>query len=195
MRQPDQRIVGMIARGVVALANALRKMQTVQLRLTAQEVKDGVEHFEPYGFTSCPHDGAEAVAVFPGGDRSHAVVICVADRRFRLQGLKPGEVALSTDEGDCLVFKRGRLAELNTGTFRVNAADGVEFNTPRVVASDEVIAQGKLTAADGMAVRGGAGEAAVQVDGVIRADDVISGDVSGKHHRHRETGSITDEPQ
>ena len=83
-----------ISRCTVALASAAGKLQSLQIRMLADEVKDNVEHLEPYGFTSCPHSGAEGVAVFPGGDRSHGVVVVIADRRFRLQGLKPGEVAI-----------------------------------------------------------------------------------------------------
>lgn len=191
----SQRVVGMIARGVVALADAQRKLQTLQLRLTAQEVKDGVEHFEPYGYTSCPHDGAEALVLFPSGDRSHAVTVCVTDRRYRHLGLKPGEVAIYTDEGDKLVMKRGRIVELTTRIFRVNASERVELNTPQVVASDAVVSQGPLSAQDGLAVAGGAGGPAVTVVGTVAvSDDVIAGGKSAVHHRHPETGSITDEP-
>lgn len=56
MRNP---MAGVLARGVVVLANATRKLQSLQLRITAGEVKDDMEHLEPYGFTSCPLEGAE----------------------------------------------------------------------------------------------------------------------------------------
>lgn len=118
-----------IARGELALTNPDGKMQTMQMRLNADEVKDGMEHFEPYGFTSSPHPGAEAVAVFVGGDRSHGVVVVVADRRFRLQGLKSGEVALYTDEGDFLHFKRGREIAIETLTLNIKAATAVAIET------------------------------------------------------------------
>lgn len=119
----------MMARGTVALATAGSMLQTLQMRLTAGEVKDDLEHFEPYGFTSHPLPGAEGIALFLGGDRSHGVVVCVADRRFRLKELRPGEVALSTDEGDSFVFKRGRVVELETLTLKVKAEKAVEFDT------------------------------------------------------------------
>jgi phage baseplate assembly protein V len=96
----------MISRCTVVLVNAARKLQTLQARILAGEVKDGVEHMEPYGFTSHPHEGAEGVALFPGGDRSHAVVLVVADRRYRLQGLKAGEAALYDDQGQCVHLTR-----------------------------------------------------------------------------------------
>lgn len=60
------------------------------------------------------HAGAEAVVLFPSGDRSHGVVISVADRRYRLKGLKSGEVAIYTDEGDSIILKRGRVTEITT---------------------------------------------------------------------------------
>jgi phage baseplate assembly protein V len=140
-------IANMLARGVVALGNSASKLQSLQLRLLAGEVKDNVEHLEPYGFTACPQEGAEALAAFIGGDRSHGVVIVVADRRFRLQGLKPGEVALYTDEGDFIHFKRGRMIEMETLTLKVKAATAVEFDTPEIRTTGKIISQGDQVAA------------------------------------------------
>lgn len=137
----------MIARGTVALASAGAMLQTLQMRLTAGEVKDDLEHFEPYGYTSHPQPGAEGLALFLGGDRSHGVVVCVADRRFRLKGLKPGEVALYTDEGDTFVFKRGRIVELDTMTLKVKAGTAVEFDTPLIKTTGRIESAGDQVAA------------------------------------------------
>ncbi|HDS1679148.1 TPA: phage baseplate assembly protein [Pseudomonas putida] len=136
-----------LARGVVALVDAGRMLQGLQMRLTADEVKDGMEHFEPYGFTSNPQPGAEGLAAFLNGDRSHGVVICVSDRRFRLQGLESGEVALYTDEGDFLHFKRGRVIEVQTATFRVKADTAVEFDTPLISTTGRIVSDGDQIAA------------------------------------------------
>lgn len=167
----NQFVVGMLARGVVVLANSSRKLQTLQLRLTSGEMKDNVEHFEPYGFTSCPGPGAETLTGFLGGDRSHAVALVTTDRSVRLQGLKPGEVAIFTGEGVSLVLKNGRIAELTTGVFRVNADERIELNAPRVTASADFEAGGKVKAAEDVEVAG----------------------KSVLHHRHPETGDITGE--
>lgn len=142
MRNP---VAGVLARGVVVLANAARKLQSLQLRITAGEVKDDVEHLEPYGVTSCPHPGAEALVGFLG-DRSHGVVIVVSDRRFRLQGLKPGEVALYTDEGDRLQFKRGRVIEVETLTLKIKADDMVDFETPLIRTTGRIESAGDQVA-------------------------------------------------
>lgn len=104
-----RRISNMLARGTLAAVNAASKMQGLQLRLLAGEVKDSVEHFEPYGFTSNPKCGAEAVAVFLDGDRSHGIAIVVADRRYRLTGLQTGEVALHDDQGQKVHLTRAGI--------------------------------------------------------------------------------------
>ena len=140
-------IANLLARGVVALGNSASKLQSLQLRLTADEVKDNMEHLEPYGFTACPLPGAEALAAFFAGDRSHGVVVVVSDRRFRLQGLKPGEVALYSDEGDCIVFRRGRVLDIQTVTLNVKASDSVNFDTPLITATGRIESQGDQVAA------------------------------------------------
>ncbi|WP_075795191.1 phage baseplate assembly protein V [Massilia putida] len=104
-----RRLSNMVARGTVSLVNAATKMQSLQLRLLAGESKDDVEHFEPYGLTSHPQPGAECVALFLDGDRSHGVVVCVADRRYRVKGLASGEVILHDDQGQSVYLMRGGI--------------------------------------------------------------------------------------
>lgn len=136
-----------LVRGVLALVGVGSKMQSVQMQLTADEVKDDMEHFEPYGLTSNPHPGAEGLTAFINGDRSHGVVLCISDRRFRLQALKTGEVALYTDEGDFLHFKRGREIAIETLTLSVKAATGVNFDTPLIRTTGRIEATGDVVAA------------------------------------------------
>lgn len=65
----------------------------------AGEIRDDLEHVEPYGYTSEPHVDAETFSLFFDGDRSHGVVFCVADRRYRMKPLKAEEVAIYDDLG------------------------------------------------------------------------------------------------
>ncbi|CAG8864075.1 phage baseplate assembly protein V [Pseudomonas fluorescens] len=139
-------IANFLARGVVALGNSASKLQSLQLRLLAGEVKDNVEHLEPYGFTACPHAGAEALAGFIGGDRSHAVVLVVADRRYRFQALKAGEVAMYTDEGDRIHFKRGRIIDIETVTLNIKATESVDFDTPLIKTTGRIESTGDQVA-------------------------------------------------
>lgn len=118
-----RRIGNMLARGTLAAVNADSKMQGVQVRLLAGEVKDNIEHVEPYGFTSNPNSGAEAFALFFDGDRSHGVVVCLADRRYRLTGLKTGEMAIHDDQGQKVHLTREGIVIQTPLKCRVDAQD------------------------------------------------------------------------
>lgn len=134
-----RRIANMLSRGVLSAVSASTKMQTLQLKLLAGEVKDGVEHLEPYGYTSHPQVGAEAVAAFFDGDRSHGVVIVVADRRFRLTGLAPGEVALHDDQGQKIHLTRGGIVIDGAGhQITMTNTTKVRFETAQFECTGEV---------------------------------------------------------
>jgi phage baseplate assembly protein V len=136
----------MMARGTVVLAAAGKMMQTLQVRLTAGELKDNVEHFEPYGLTSNPQPGAEVLTMFLNGDRSHAVVVVASDRRYRIKELEPGEVAIYTDEGDKIHFKRGRIIDIETATLNIKATTAVNFDTPVINQTGQIVSTGDQVA-------------------------------------------------
>lgn len=124
---------GMAARCVLRLVNDGLMMQAVQVGLLADETADDIERVQNYGMTSVPLPGAEGVCLFLGGDRAHGVIIAMDDRRYRLKGLKGGEVALYTDEGDSIVLKRGHEIHVTTDTWR---------NSGVVISEGDVIAGG-----------------------------------------------------
>lgn len=105
----------LFSRGVVSAVNPDAKMQTVQIQLLTGEAKDNVEHFEPYGYTAHPHVGAEQATGFVEGDRSHGIVLVVADRRYRLTGLAAGEVAIYDDQGQRVHLTRNGIVIMGAG--------------------------------------------------------------------------------
>ena len=137
-----------LGRGIIRLVNDSSGIQELQISLMANETRSNIERFQEYGFTSCPHPGAEAAVMFIGGNRDHGIAIAVDDRRYRLKGLESGEVAIYTDEGDKIVLKRGNHMELTTKTFEVNtehyivnASIKATFNTPELRVSGNIIDQ------------------------------------------------------
>ena len=100
------RVSMMIGRAVIEAVDDAPQAQELQVALLADELQDGVERFQGYGFTSVPHPGAEALVLSVGGLRSHAIVVQVEDRRYRLKALAPGEVAIFDDQGQKIVLKR-----------------------------------------------------------------------------------------
>lgn len=147
-------------RGVVTLVKSAGAVQLVQLDGMAGERLQDTELFQQYGYTSNPPAGTMAILLPIGGKTAHGIIIATEHGNFRLKSLKSGEVALYSDEGDSIVLKRGRIMEVTTHTFRVNAATAIElnaptitgtagtsvsFNTPTVNASAAIVAQGDIT--------------------------------------------------
>ena len=123
------RVMMTIARGVIESINDDEGMQTAKINLLFGENRDKVERFQNYGFTSKPFADAEAVVVFPGGNREHGLIIAVDDRKFRLKGLADGEVAMYTDEGDKITLKRGGTIEIEGSSKVIVKSPLVELGT------------------------------------------------------------------
>ncbi len=101
-----RRIRMICGRGVVDVINDARLMQELQFRALDREVLDGVEHWQPYGFTYHPLPGGEVLYICPLGDRSHVIAIAVADRKFRPKNSEPGEVVIYDDLGKSIRMAR-----------------------------------------------------------------------------------------
>jgi len=141
-----KRVRLMLGRGIVRLVLDNEGIQKMQVSLLKNEVRSALERFQEYGFTSNPRAGAEAAIMFLGGMRDHGIIVGVEDRRYRLQGLTSGEVAIYTDEGDKIVLKRGNEIEVTTNKYKVNcqdyevnASNKATFNTPLLRASGDII--------------------------------------------------------
>lgn len=129
VRSIRSRVAMSIARFVLESTDDSPKMQLMKTKLMADEVRTDVERFQNYGFTSHPQDGAEGVVIFPNGERAHGLIVAVDDRRFRLVKMAKGEVAMYTDEGDKIHFKRGNIIDVETKTLNIIATDSVNINT------------------------------------------------------------------
>lgn len=166
IREIDDRIrralggIRLAFRGVGALVNSSAPVQLIDGEGLKDENIRGAELMQHYGFTSTPPAGYMYVAVPIGGKTAHSVLVATEHASYRIKGLQSGEVAIYTDEGDSIVLKRGRVIEVTTETFRVNAgaaielnaptvtanaASGVALNTPTVAASANVVAQGEIS--------------------------------------------------
>ena len=191
---------GLLGRGVVESVDDSPMMRTIQAEFLPGDVREGLEHFEPYGFTSRVKEGAEAIGAFFNGDRSHGVVLVTADRRFRLH-VEEGEVAVFDDQGQKVVLKRdGILVETPknlTATVGGNAvatvsgtttlkSGAVTIDAPSVHITGTLAVDGHISGTGGLAVSGGSGAA---VTGSITATgDIQAGSISLQGHTHTEMG-------
>lgn len=102
VRDSFARNIMMVTRGVLKKARDKMLWQEVDVALFAGEVKEKVERIQQYGFTSFPlpekddkdKHPAEALVMFLGGNRAHAIVLAVDDRRHRLLNMREGESAV-----------------------------------------------------------------------------------------------------
>jgi len=133
MSKLNDQIMNSMARGVLISTDDATGVQGMALDLLAGERKDNVERFQNYGFTSVPTGEAEAIVIFPGGDRSSGVVVALDERASRLAGLQGGEVAVYTNEGDSIILKRNNEIEITTRRLVVNALESIELNAEQLI--------------------------------------------------------------
>ena len=188
---------------LIGATDSAAAVQRIQAQGIGNESLRGIELFQQYGFTSHPLPGTMGIVLPLGGVSSHSIVIATEHGAYRLKSLKPGEVALYTDEGAKIVLKRGKLIEADCETFRVNctgfevncdtwatsATDSASFTTPELSTSEKLTAQGLISGNGGMSVKGGEGSRFEgdldQTGGNFTTDgDVSTAKVSLNGHRH-----------
>lgn len=143
-----RRVRLMISRAVLSAISDGAGIQLVQVKLLEGEVRDGVERFQNYAFTSVPLTGAEGIMACVSGNRDHGVIVAMDDRRYRIKGLQPGEAAMYThrdkeshkhrikfnDDGTIDVMAKGvnvlatEKIRLESDVIEINAASMFKFD-------------------------------------------------------------------
>ncbi|HEU4604061.1 MAG TPA: phage baseplate assembly protein V [Steroidobacteraceae bacterium] len=138
---------------LVKLIDDAKKIQRMQVSLLAGEVRDDVNRYQDYGFTSHPKSGAQGVAIAIGGNRNHTALIRVDDPRYRKKDLQEGEVAVYHWEGDSILLKNGNEIEI-TSTSKitvtapevvVTASTKVTLDSPTVECTNDLHVKGNTT--------------------------------------------------
>lgn len=140
------RFAEQLRRSVMSLLDASTGLQSVQAKAIEGETLDGMEYFEPYGFTSKPFPGAEPLIATVEAKRGHEVVICIADRRYRLKDLADGEVALFDDQGNQVWLQRDQIV--------VNAVTHLEVTAPTCNITSTTTHMGDVTINGKLTVNG-----------------------------------------
>jgi phage baseplate assembly protein V len=133
------RTLNMIARGVLEATDDSAGVQVLSLSILDGERKDNVERVQNYGFTSHPSGEAEAIVIFPGGDRSAGVVVALDERATRMTGLSPGEVAIYTNEGDSIVLGVTNEITVTTRRMIITASEAVRMETPLLEVTGDIV--------------------------------------------------------
>lgn len=146
IEQLKRMIFSIVARGRLTAKDESRAMRAVQAELLFGDIRSDVEHFEPYGFSSSPHDNSEPLCVSIDGDREHTIAMVVADRRYRIKNMKTGEVAIFDDLGRRVHLMRDKvLVEAKDAPVEVVSTATITLNAPTVVVTGDMTVKGKTT--------------------------------------------------
>ncbi len=145
MRPIFVRLMNLVARGEVKRVDDSTKVQQVQAQFD-DEVRDELEHFQGYGFTSVPDADAECVVLFVGGKRDNGYVVGVDDRRYRPTGLAAGTVCIYSKSGSRVtLFPDGNIELKPTTDAKVKVVGSLEVSGS-ITAGGDVSATGVGTA-------------------------------------------------
>jgi len=123
-----------VLRGIVSLSYDDKGIQRLQVKTLDGDVYE-LPRMQQYGITANPQNNAECLVIML--DESNGVVIAVDDRRYRLQGLEKGEVALYDDLGSVIHLQRDGNILLKTST-------KITLNVPDVHLTGNLTADGEI---------------------------------------------------
>jgi phage baseplate assembly protein V len=160
------------------------------------------EYLQHYGFTSRPKAGAEGLVLVDGNT---IYLIASDDRRYRIS-LQDGEVALYSDEGDFIHFKRNKLLHVSTGrklqadaaaeaeitapVTKVTSSTSCTITAPTIQLTGAVHVTGTIAAtgtisAPTLASQGATMGASISTSGSISASgSIMDGTGNSNHHSH-----------
>lgn len=127
----SRRLQLMVGRCVIRAVEASGGRILLTVDALDDEAADRVELAEPWGLTSAPLPGAEAVSLSIMGERGHRVALSMGDRRHRPRDLEPGETSLFDDVGNRIDILRDRI--------RITAPQRLEIVTPHATINGDAI--------------------------------------------------------
>lgn len=190
-----RRVRLVLSRGKITAVNDGLKAQNIQATVLNGETVDNVERLTEYGLISVPLPGAEAVIGFINAVRDHPIALVIADRRTRVNGLKPGDSGLYHSEGHTvLLTENGEIVitckklrfeveesiAANCKTFAVNASESATITAPQIGLNGQLDMHAQDGESDGTATLHGD----IEITGTSTAADHLSAGVSGAEHDH-----------
>ncbi len=123
-RRLSNRQQNSLARATLAATNDDEGSQKHQVNLMADETKDNIEHFQPFGLSSFAPEGTELAVMFMGGNRDHGISLGTDSKKHRPKGGKSGETVLYNANGD--------VVHLQNATCLIKHASKVVIEAPEV---------------------------------------------------------------
>lgn len=126
LRQLMRRVTMLAGIGRVTAISDGGKIQKVQCTAPT-EVRSDTPRLAEFGFSSGLPPDSDVVMIFPGGDRSNAVIIASGHQATRFRDLSPGEVVVYDLWGHYIRLTENSIqVEANGGDVQVTKARKIE---------------------------------------------------------------------
>jgi phage baseplate assembly protein V len=156
-------------------------IQTVQVKISALDLRDGVPVAYHFGFAAALPVGTDVVVTAIAGDPSNSIVVASNNQEFRPTGLKPGEAMLYDNLGRTIKLDQaaGIVANANGANVTIENADDIAMTATGTFAltAPTVTVNGNLTVTDNLTV-----------DGTVLSGEGGADQVNLQTHRHSASG-------
>jgi len=208
LRRMDAKIARTMSRvrlGFRAVLTALDTKPGVQLLQAdglAGEQLQAAEVFQHFGFTSAPPAGSQCIVLPLGGKSSHSIIVATEHGSYRVTSLKSGEVCVYNQSGAKITLKEDKLVAVECKTLVFDVEEDITMTAKRIraVASERIglyAPEWDMGGDEDGTDCEGVWRGNLHITGTSTADvDHVSGEVSLRHHVHRENDGVgpTDPP-
>ncbi len=188
IRRLKNRMMNNTARATLATTSDDEGSQKHQVQLLADEVKDNIEHFQPFGFSSIAPAGSETAVIFMGGNRDHGISFGSDNKKYRPKGGANGDTVVYDINGNIVNLTASQIIIQHSAEVTVIAPKTI-IESPDIELNGNVKVQGSLSYGTGG--RGGSmsGKGNINIEGSITSSgDHKAGDISLREHTHEGTG-------
>lgn len=139
----------LIRYGLVTAVDDTGAVQKVGFKGIFGMIRQGIQSFMPFGFSSNPPVGSEVVQLQVNGDPGNPIIVMAFNRQYRITGLQPGESIMFNMLGDFVKIDASRNITVNAGeNVNVTAATKVTVTAPNAEITGNLKVDGGLTVSE-----------------------------------------------
>lgn len=135
----------LIRYGLVTAVDDTGAVQKLAFKGIFGMIRQGIQSFMPFGFSSNPPLGSECIQLQMNGDPGNPIIVMAFNRQYRITGLQPGESIMFNMLGDFVKIDASRNITVNAGgNVNVMAATKVNVTAPNAEFTGNVKVDGTL---------------------------------------------------
>jgi phage baseplate assembly protein V len=112
-----------LGRALLSALDDSKGLQLLQVSILSDELKDGIERVQNYGFTSNPPPGSEVLLGRIGGSTDQTIAISVDSSKDRKKSLSTEDVAVYRKGGDYILLSSDKVEIFSSKKIILNCSD------------------------------------------------------------------------